>query len=174
MVESGVQPRPLGTQSHSKLLDLSPGGDKDRDASLLLNETADVPLIEELLGLLRKNLNLRLETGVERLGSEHLRTLQILRVEGGIDRSTQPDEAAPGPLPQRKAQLQLGGGLVYLIYDDGVARSNQVVLEPAPGDTRRNNHHIPAGGLRSCLALTIHHTHLERLPQDRLGDGPDT
>ena len=79
VIEGGRQPRPLGAQARRQLLDFRPGRHEHGHSPLLLDQAADVPLVEELLRLLRQDLDLRLEVGIERLGREHFRAVEVLR-----------------------------------------------------------------------------------------------
>ncbi|MBK8003516.1 MAG: hypothetical protein IPK12_06100 [Gemmatimonadetes bacterium] len=174
VVEGGVEPRPAAAQPLGQVLHLGARRHEDGDAALLLHHVAHEAVVEELIGLLRDHLHLGAERGIERARLQHTRRLQVPRVERGIHRGRQPDEAAAGALAERQAQLQLGRGLVDLVDDDGVTAGDEVVLEPASGDAGGDDDDVPGGGLGRGLALAVHHPHPERRPQDGLGDGADT
>ena len=173
MVERGGEPLPLGPQIPGQALDLGPGRHEHGHPAPFLHHVADVPLVEELVGGLRQHLHPRLERRVERVGEEDLGAFQVAGVERRIHRGAEPDEAAPRPLPQRQAELQLRRGLMDLVDDQGIPAGDQVVLEPAPGDPGGHDHHVPGRSLGGRLPLPIHHADPERLLQDRLGDGTD-
>ena len=173
VVERRVEPGPPLAQLPGELLHLRPGGHEHRDPTLLLDDVADELVVEELLSALLDHLDLRPEAGSNAEVSSTRRGLEVAGVEGGIHGGAEPDEPAAGPLAQRQAELELGRGLVDLVDDEGVASGDEIVLEPAAGDSGRHDHHVPAGRLRRGLALPVDHPDPERLPQDRLRDRPD-
>ena len=173
MVEGGRQHLPAVAQLARDLLHLGAGGDEHGDAAPLPHHAPHEALVEELQGSLRQDAHLGSPRRVERAGLEHLGRIEVARVEARVHRGRQPDEAAPHPLAQREAELELGRGLVDLVHDEGVARGDQPVLEPAPGDAGRDDHDVPGRRLRGRLALAVHDPDLERRPEDRLGHGPD-
>src|SRR4029453_18872889 len=106
------------------------------------HDVPNVAVVQKLLWLLRKHLHFRFQRGIEGLGDQYLGTVQVLGVEGRIHRGAEPDVAAARPLPQSKAELELGGGLVDLVRDDGVSAGDEIILEPAAGDSSGDNHHV--------------------------------
>ena len=102
VIEGGGQPGPLRAQADRQLLDLRPGRHEHRHSPLLLDQAAHVALVEELLRLLREDLDLRLEFGIERLSRQHFGAVQVLVIKGGIHRRAQPDEPAAGALPSAR------------------------------------------------------------------------
>ncbi len=173
VIEGGSEFGPPFPHLLGQPLDLRAGRHEHRDAALLLDDAAHLLVVEELLDPLRHHLHLGLERRIERGRLEHLGRLEVVAVEGGIDRGTEPDVPAPGALAEREAELELGGGLVDLVDHDGVALGDEVVLEPAAGDAGGDDDHVPGRRLGGGFAFPIHHPDEERLLQDRLGDGAD-
>ncbi len=173
MVEGRAEPGPPCLQVTRESLDFRAGGDEHRDAALFPDDVPEVAVIQKLLHILRGDLNLRLEPGIEGAGLQHLRAVQVPGVEGGVHRRREPDETAPGSLAQRQAELQLGRGLVNLVDYQGVVAGDEVVLKPPPGNAGGDDDDVPRGGLGRGLPLPIHHPVAKGLLQDRLGDGTD-
>src|SRR2546427_41150 len=67
-----------------------------------------------------------------------------------------PDEAASGPLAEREAELELRRRLMDFVHDERVARGDQAVLEPAAGDARGDDHHVPGRRFGRRFALAGH------------------
>ena len=173
VIERGVEPLPLLTESGGQPLDLRAGRHEHRDAPLLLDDVPDVALVQEFVGRLGQDLHLGLEPRVERLGGDHLGAVEIARVERRVHRGAEPDEAAAGPLAQGQAELQLGRRLVDLVDDDRIAVGDKTVLKPAPGNPGRHDDHVPIGGVGRGLPLAVDHADVERLLQNRFRDRTD-
>ncbi len=173
MIERRREPPPLLAQIGGEPLDLRSRRDEHRHAPLLLHQVTDIAIVEEFVRGLRQHLDLRLELRIEGVGDDHILAAEVSGVEQRIHRRAQPDVPDAGALAQRQAELELGGGLVDLVHDDGVARGDQVVLEPAPRDAGGHDDHVPARRVRGGLALAVDDADLERLAQDRFGHGPD-
>ena len=60
-----------------------------------------------------------------------------------------------------------------LIDNEGVLRRNQPVLEPAPGDARGHDDHVPRRCFRGRLPFSIDHTDLQRRLENGLGHAAD-
>ena len=146
--------------------------EEDPDPAPLLDRLLEEAIIEEGGRLLPLDHDLRRLLRVVRTRFDHRRRVQIARIEGRIDRRGEPDEAAPGPLAEGETELELRRGLMDLVDDQGVVRTDVAILEPAAGDPRGDDHHVPAGRLRGGLAFAVHHADAEgRRVEERVRDG---
>jgi hypothetical protein len=72
--------------------------------------------------------------------------------------------------------MVIGVSIPVMIFvgHDRVPAGNEIVLEPAPGNSRGDDDDIPARCCRRGFPLPVDHADVERLPKDGLGDRPDT
>src|SRR3954468_20059758 len=162
MVKRRAEPRPLLSQVDCQLFHLGAGRHENSNPAFLLHDMADITVVQEFFGLLRKDLHLGLERRIEGLSNQHLRAVEVLGVEGWVHRGAQPDKPATGALAQRQAKLELGRGLMDLVYDYRIPAGDEVVLKPAPGNPGGHDDNVPARRFRSRFALSVYHSGVER------------
>src|SRR6185503_17833780 len=170
VVERCAESLPLLAQADSQVLHFSPGRHEDGDTSLFLDDVPDETIVEKGVRLEREHLNGGSESRVERLGVQNIGTAEVAGVEAGINRRAEPDEPASRTFAEGQAKLELGRGLMDLIDDNGVPAGDKPVLEPAAGDSGRDDDHVPPGRFRGRFALAIHDTDPQRLGENRLCD----
>ena len=173
VVERGRQSLPPIAKLLRDLLHLRPRGDEHRHPATLADHPSDEGFVEKLQRLLRQHAHIGGPGRIERVRLEHLDRGEVARVERRVHGRRQPDEAAPCPLAEREAELELRRGLMDLVHDQGVPVGDEPVLEPAPRDAGGDDDDVPGGRLGRRLALAVHHPDFERCAKDGLGDRPD-
>ena len=121
--------------------------------------------------MLALDFDLRGLGGIERRHLQHIGALEIARIERGIDRRRQPDEATPHALAERETQFQFGTRLMDFIDDQRVRGLNVAILKPAARDAGRDDDDVPRRRLRRRFTFAVHDAGLQfRGPENRFRD----
>src|SRR6267154_886402 len=168
VIKGGGQVGPTVAQLFRDLLDLSARWHEDGDATPLPHHALYETIVQEFERPLRQDIDLGGFGGIKRPCLEDLGGTQILGVEARIYGRGQPDKAAPGALSEREAQLHFRRGLVNLVYDEGVVRGDESILEPAARDTGRDDDDVPGGRFGRRFPFAIDHADFERCLQNGL------
>ena len=174
VIELRRDPRETGADRRRRLLDARARREEDADTAPLLRHLREEFVVEESQRIGAHDFDLRGLRRIERAALDDARGIEISRVKGRIDRRREPDEAASHALAERKAEFELGAGLVDLVDHQRVLRTDVAVLEPPSRDSGRDDHDVPRGRFRRRLAFTVDHADPQfRGAEQRVRDGAD-
>ena len=173
MVKSGRQVGPAVAELFGDLFDLGTRWYEDRHTAALTHDTLYETIVQELEGLLRHDIDQSSLGGIKRPRLQNLSGIEILRVETRIHGRRKPDEAAVRTLPQGQAQLHFGGGLVNFVDDERVLRGDETILEPAAGDSGRDDDDVPGRCLGGRFTLAIDDPDFQRCLENCFGHAAD-